>query len=346
MITHSKIVLDEEEITGVADVLHSGLLVQGEVVSSLEKKLASFIGVRHAGAVSSGTAALHLSLISLGIGHVSEVIIPSYVCTALLNAIHYVRATPVLVDIEPDTYNISAEQVEKAVSKKTGAVIVPHMFGLPADMDAILSLGIPVIEDCAQSVGAKFRGRHVGSFGTMSIFSLYATKMLCGGEGGLILSDDSDLIALARDLRDYDEKETYTPRYNYKLTDIQAALGESQLKRLPSFIRKRREIVGLYNAGLEGVVPRIPAAPEGREHVFYRYVILIDDPTGFIDKMQEKGIMCRRPVFKPLHRYLDLSGYEVTEEVWSKAVSIPIYPSLTEQEAHRIVDAIRTVIWV
>ncbi|MBW2117689.1 MAG: DegT/DnrJ/EryC1/StrS family aminotransferase [Deltaproteobacteria bacterium] len=345
MITHSKIVLDEEEIAGVADVLHSGLLVQGEVVSSLEEKLASFIGVRHAVAVSSGTAALHLSLISLGIGHGSEVIIPSYVCTALLNAIHYVRATPVLVDIEPDTYNISAEQVENAISEKTGAVIVPHMFGLPADMDAILSLGIPVIEDCAQSVGAKFRGRHVGSFGTMSIFSLYATKMLCAGEGGLILSNDPDLIACARDLRDYDEKVTYTPRYNYKLTDIQAALGESQLKRLPLFIRKRREIAGLYNVGLEGVVPRIPAIPEGREHIYYRYVIPVDDPTGFMEKMEEKGIMCRRPVSKPLHRYLDLSGYEATEEVWSKAVSIPIYPSLTEQEAHRIVDAIKTTMY-
>ena len=312
MITHSKVVLDEEEIAGVADILRSGLLVQGEVVSSLEEGLASFIGVRHAVAVSSGTAALHLALISLVIGHGSEVIIPSYVCTALLNAVHYVRATPVLVDIEPDTYNISAGQVEKVITDKTGAIVVPHMFGLPADMDAILSLGIPVIEDCAHSVGAKFRGRHVGSLGSISIFSLYATKMLCAGEGGLILSNDPDLIARARDLRDYDEKETYTPRYNYKLTDIQAALGKSQLKRLPSFIKKRQKIAGLYNAGLEGVVSRIPAGPEGREHVSYRYVILVDDPTGFMDKMREKVIVCRRPVFKPLHRYLDLSGYEVT----------------------------------
>jgi len=342
MITHSKIVLDEEEIVGVVDALRSGLLVQGKVVSSLEEKLASFIGVRHAVAVSSGTAALHLALISLGIGHGSEVIIPSYVCTALLNAVHYVRATAVLVDIDPYTYNISAEQVEKAISTKTGAIVVPHMFGLPADMDEILSLGVPVIEDCAQSAGARFRGQYTGSLGRISIFSLYATKMLCAGEGGLILSDDPDLIARARDLRDYDEKETYTLRYNYKLTDIQAALGKSQLKKLPSFIAKRRKIAGLYNDGLEQVVSQIPSVPYGREHIYYRYVIPVDDPTGFMQKMQEKGIVCRRPVFKPLHRYLDLSGYEITEEVWSKAVSIPIYPSLTEQEAHRIVDAIRT----
>jgi perosamine synthetase len=344
MITHSKIVLDEEDIAGVADVLRSGLLVQGKVVSSLEEKLASFIGVRHAVAVSSGTAALHLALISLGIGHGSEVIIPSYVCTALLNAVHYVRATPVLVDIDPYTYNISAEQVEKAISKKTGAIVVPHMFGLPADMDAILTLGVPVIEDCAQSAGARFRGQYTGSLGRISIFSLYATKMLCAGEGGLILSDDPDLIARARDLRDYDEKETYTLRYNYKLTDIQAALGKSQLKKLPSFMEKRQKIAGLYNAGLEQMVSRTPSVPEEREHIYYRYVIPVDDPTGFMDKMREKEIVCRRPVFKPLHRYLDLSGYEVTEEVWSKAVSIPIYPSLTEIDAHRIVDAIKTIL--
>ena len=334
--------MDDEDIAGVADVLRSGLLVQGKVVSSLEKKLASFIGVRHAVAVSSGTAALHLALIVLGIGHGSEVILPSYVCTALLNAVHYVRATPVLVDIEPDTYNISADQVEKAISKNTGAIVVPHMFGLPADMDAILSLGVPVIEDCAQSAGARFKGQYTGSLGRISIFSLYATKMICAGEGGLILSDDSDLIARLRDLRDYDEKETYTLRYNYKLTDIQASLGKNQLKKLPSFIAKRQKIAGLYNALLEEVVSQIPSVPEGREHIYYRYVIPVDNPTGFMDKMQEEGVVCRRPVFKPLHRYLDLSGYEVTEDVWSKAVSIPVYPSLTEQEAHRIVDAIKT----
>jgi perosamine synthetase len=344
MIAHSKIVLDEEDIAGVADVLRSGLLVQGKVVSSLEEKFASFIGVRHAVAVSSGTAALHLALISLGIGHGSEVIIPSYVCTALLNAVHYAMATPVLVDIDPYTYNISAGQVEKAINKKTGAIIVPHMFGLPADMDAILTLGVPVIEDCAQSAGARFRGKYTGSLGRISIFSLYATKMLSAGEGGLILSDDPYLIARARDLRDYDEKETYTPRYNYKLTDIQAALGKSQLNKLPSFIEKRQKIAGLYNDGLEQAVSRTHSVPEGREHIYYRYVIPVDDPTGFMDKMQEKGIVCRRPVFKPLHRYMDLSGYEVTEEVWSKGVSIPIYPSLKETDAYRIMDAIKTIL--
>jgi dTDP-4-amino-4,6-dideoxygalactose transaminase len=252
VITHSKVVLNEEDFTGIIKVLRSGQLVQGKIVSLLEEKIASYIGVNHAVAVNSGTAALHLSLLSLGIGDGSEVIIPSYVCTALLNAIHYVRATPILVDIDPDTYNIDIENIKKAINDRTRAIITPHMFGLPADIESILSLGIPVIEDCAQSVGAKFKDRFTGAFGILSIFSFYATKMLGAGEGGMVLSNNLDLIETIRDLRDYDEKKAYTVRYNYKMTDVQAALCESQLKKLPSFIEKRKGIAELYNNELEG----------------------------------------------------------------------------------------------
>ncbi len=344
MITHSMVALDEEDLAGVIKVLRSGMLVQGNVVLSLEKKFSSFIGVNHAVAVSSGTAALHLSLLSLGIGDGSEVIIPSYVCTALLNAIHYVRANPVLVDIEPDTYNIKVENIKKVINDKTKAIIVPHMFGLPADIQSIVSLGIPVIEDCAHSVGAKFNGKNTGSFGILSIFSFYATKMLGAGEGGMVLSNDLDLIETIRDLRDYDEKKTYTVRYNYKMTDIQASLCESQLKKLPSFIEKRKEIARVYNDGLEGLRVSLPVVPEGREHIYYRYVIIPENPLKFMEDMRKKGIECRRPVFKPLHRYLKLSGYPMTDDVWEKAVSIPIYPSLKREEVHLIVNAIKTIL--
>jgi perosamine synthetase len=341
MITHSRVVLDEDDLSSVLRVLRTGQLVQGERVSSLESALASFVGVKHGVAVSSGTAALHLSLLSLGIGEGSEVILPSFVCAALLNAVLYVRATPVLVDIDPDTYNISINDIQNALSDRTGAIIVPHLFGLSADTDAIVSLNVPVIEDCAQSLGAKLQGRPTGSVGAMSIFSFYATKMLCAGEGGAILTNDDNLMQQARDLRDYDEKVAYALRYNYKLTDIQAALAESQLRKLPSFISKRVKIGEVYNAGLEGIVSHIPVAPEGKEHIYYRYVIPVDNPVRFMEEMNDKAIQCRRPIFKPLHRYLNLAGYRITEQVWSKAVSIPIYPSLTESEAHGIVDSIK-----
>jgi len=344
VIPHSKVALEEEDLAGVIGVLRSGQLAQGRVVSSLEEKSTSFIGVNHAVAVSSGSAALHLSLLSLGVGEGSEVILPSYVCTALLNAIHYVRATPVLADIDPNTYNITGENIKKVVTDRTKAVIVPHMFGLPAHIDAILSLGIPVIEDCAHSVGATVNGRKAGSFGLVSILSFYATKMLGAGEGGMVLSNDPRLIEGIRDLRAYDERESYTVRYNYKLTDIQAAVVASQLNKLSAFIEKRKEIATIYNHGLKGVGVRLPVVPEGREHIYYRYVILLENSLEFMKEMQKSGIECRRPVFKPLHRYLSLPGYPITDEVWERAVSIPIYPSLAAEEAHRIVDVIKTIL--
>jgi len=344
MIPHSKIALDEEDIAAVTKVLRSGYVAQGRIVSWLEETSASFVGVEHAAAVSSGSAALHLSLLSLGVGEGSEVILPSYVCTALLNAIHYVRATPVLADIDPNTYNITSENIKKVITDKTKAVIVPHMFGLPADIESIVPLEIPVIENCAHSSGARVNGRHVGSFGLVSILSYYATKMLGAGEGGMVLSNDRGLIETIKDLRDYDEKEDYRVRFNYKLTDIQAALAATRLSKLPEFIDKRKKIAAIYNRGLERVGVGLPEEPEGREHIYYRYVILVENSAQFMHEMLKKGIECRRPVFKPLHRYLSQSGYPLTDEVWEKAVSIPIYPSLTAKEAHRIVDAIKMIL--
>lgn len=344
MIPHSKVVLEEEDLAVVSKVLRSGHLTQGEHVLSLEERAASFIEVSHAAAVSSGTAALHLSLLALGVGEGFEVIIPSYVCTALLNAVKYVRATPVLVDIDPATYNITVENIKKARSNRTKAIIVPHMFGLPADIELIISLGIPVIEDCAQSIGARFRGRCTGSFGALSVFSFYATKMLGAGEGGMVASNDLKLIDTIRDLRDYDEKETYVVRYNYKMTDILAALCESRLQKLPSFIDRRKEIAKIYNVGLSDLELGIPIVPERRDHIYYRYIIEVENPIRFMDEIRNRGIHCRRPVFKPIHRYLQLPGFPNTDDAWEKAVSIPLYPALKQEEAYFIIDTIKSIL--
>lgn len=340
MISHSRPTLDQNDFDSVLDVLKSGHLSQGEQVARFEEALSSFVGARNGVAVSSGTAALHLSLLALGVGEGDEVIIPSYVCCALLNAVMYVNAVPVVADIDRFTFNMDADDLKKRVTQKTKAIIVPHMFGLPADIDEILSLGIPVIEDCAQSIGAKYQGRYTGSFGVCSIFSFYATKMLATGEGGMILSDDDRLAGILRDLRDYDEKTGYSVRYNYKMTDIQAALGISQLKKLPSFIQKRKEIAGRYDETLNKISFPVPAALEGRDHIYYRYVLLLDHSSGFIENMLKMGIECRKPVFKPLHEYLGLSGYPVTGEVMDRAVSIPVYPLLRDEEVRKIVAGI------
>lgn len=344
MIPHSRPTLDRKDFESVLHVLQSGHLVQGEQVARFEEALSSFIGVRHAVAVSSGTAALHLSLIALGVSDGDEVIIPSYVCTALLNAVMYVRAVPVIADIDGRTYNMDAGDVRKRLSRKTKAIIVPHMFGLPADINEISSFGIPVIEDCAQSIGAAFQGRSTGSFGVCSVFSFYTTKLLAAGEGGMIVSDDERLAETVRDLRDYDEKETYSVRYNYKMTDMQAALGMSQLKKLSFFIQKRKEIADYYTEILQDVPVSLPVVPEGREHIFYRYVLLTLDGSDLIEKMRQEHIDCRQPVFHPLHNYLSLQGYSVTDEVAKKAVSIPIYPSLKDGDVKKIAHSVRTLL--
>jgi perosamine synthetase len=344
VIPHSRPTLDSEDYESVLRVLQSGHLVQGEQVARFEEALSSFVGVRHAVAVSSGTAALHLSLIALGVSDGDEVIIPSYVCSALLNAVMYVRAIPVIADIDGRTFNMDGEDIGKRLSKKTKAIIVPHMFGLPADINKILSFGIPVIEDCAQSISAAFRERCTGSFGVCSVFSFYTTKLLAAGEGGMVVSDDERLAETVRDLRDYDEKETYSVRYNYKMTDMQAALGMNQMKKLSFFIQKRQEIADYYTETLQDAPVSLPVVPEGRDHIFYRYVLLTRDRDELIEKMRREHIDCRQPVFHPLHDYLSLPGYPVTDEVAKRAVSIPIYPSLKDEDVKKVAHSMRTLL--
>ena len=341
MIPHSRPTLDQSDYKSVLHVLESGHLVQGEQVARFEKDLSSLIGVKDGVAVSSGSAALHLSLISLGVGKGDEVVVPSFICTAPLNAILYVGAIPVIAEVDRLTFNIDVKNLKKRLTKKTKAIILPHIFGLPADMDKIASLGIPLIEDCAHSLGGRYKDTYTGSFGALSIFSFYATKVITTGEGGMVLSQNERLIETIRDLRNYDEKENYTMRYNYKITDIQAALGINQLKKLSLFIKKRGNIADIYNRIFQAFNLDIPTVPVNREHIYYRYVVLVDNPQGFIDSMTKRGIACMRPVYKPLHRYLGLRGYATTDWIWERAVSIPIYPSLTDEEVSKIIESVK-----
>ena len=341
MIYHSRPTLDQNDFDSVLQVLKSGHLVLGEQTARFEENLSSLIGVKGGVAVSSGTAALHLSLISLGIGKGDEVILPGFVCTAPLNAIYYVGATPVIAEVDRLTFNVDVKDMKKRITKKTKAIIIPHMFGLPSDMEDISSLGIPIIEDCAHSIGSRYKDNYAGSFGALSIFSFYATKVMATGEGGMVLSDNEQLIAAIRDLRDYDEKDAFAVRHNYKITDIQAALGMSQLKKLSLFIQKRKEIADKYGRILDDLKIPAPFVPKDRDHIYFRYVVLLENAERFMELMMKRGVTCRRPVFKPLHRYLGLSGYAATDLIWERAVSIPIYPSLTDEEVGLIIDSIK-----
>lgn len=344
IIPHSRPTIDQEEVKAVTAVLQSGQLAQGEQVLNFEKALASLIGVGGAVAVSSGTAALHLALLALEIGENDEVVIPSFVCPALLNAIRYVRAVPALADINRETFNIDVHDLKRRLTGKTKAVIVPHMFGMPSDIREIVDLGIPVIEDCAQSLGSRYEVAPTGSFGVLSVFSFFATKVICTGEGGMIAANDLQLLEKIRDLRDYDEKDDGRLRYNYKLTDLQAVLGLAQLRKLPALIGRRRVIAGQYDEAFREYPLSVPVRPPNREHIYYRYVIRTERLAGLLGAGGDAGISYRRPVFKPLHHYLGMAGYPETDAAFLRAVSLPIYPSLSDREVKTILHHVQSIL--
>jgi dTDP-4-amino-4,6-dideoxygalactose transaminase len=295
-------------------------------------------------AVSSGTAALHLALLGLDIGPGDEVILPSYVCVAPLHAIEQTGATPCLADVDPRTYNVDPDDVRRRRTRKTRAVIVPHMFGLPVDLKPLLDLGVPVIEDCAQAIGARYAGRPVGSRGTIAVVSFYATKLLTTGEGGMVLSRDLRLLSSIRDLRDYDERRRHRVRFNYKLTDFQAALGRSQLRRFPAMLARRSAIAARYHEAWRKLPLRLPAAPPSGTHVFHRFVLSSSRAaSGLARALRAFGVVARPPVFQPLHRVLGLKGFPGATECFRHALSVPIYPGLTAAEEARVRAAVRRV---
>ncbi|MCR4321840.1 MAG: DegT/DnrJ/EryC1/StrS family aminotransferase, partial [Candidatus Brocadiaceae bacterium] len=263
--------------------------------------------------------------------------------TALLNAINYVGANAIIADINGDDYNLSYDDAKRRVTKKTKAVIIPHIFGTPArDMERFKDMGVPVIEDCAQSIGSKIGGQYVGTIGDVSIFSFYATKVMTTGEGGMVASNSSELVERICDLRDYDNKDDYMVRYNYKMTDIQATMGIEQLKKLPDFINRRRRIAERYNEGLKDLPVRLPMASSVSDSIWFRYVIYSERANGLTRYLHEKGIGALKPVFKPLHILLGNKGdCPISERIWNNTVSLPIYPLLSLADVGEVIKFTR-----
>ncbi len=337
IIPHSRPTLGYEEMKRLTKVFGSAQIAQGKVVREFERAFSKKLGARYAACTTSGTAALHLTLLAMGIGSKDEVIIPSYVCTALLHAIKYVGASPVMAEIDPVTFNIDPHDVRKRLTGRTRAIIVPHLFGLAADMKGLLALDVPIIEDCAQAVGSSYFQKPVGTFGHAAIFSFYATKVMTTGEGGMVISSSKDLIDRVKDLREYDKRDDYKIRFNYKMTDIHAAVGLTQLDRLETFVRRRRDIAKRYDQAFEPLGLQLP--PKDPGHIYYRYIIGLEkDSEPWIQSLQSKGVTCARPVHFPLHRYFSLKGYPRTEKAWEYNLSIPIYPSLSNEDTGRVID--------
>ncbi len=350
MIPHSRPSIEGDEIQAALAVLRSRQLAQGAIVEQFERGMAAYLGLTGGVAVSSGTAALEVALRVLGVGGGDEVILPSYVCAAPWLAVQRVGATPRLVDIEVETFSLDPVAVQETLTSKTRAIIVPHLFGLPADLTALERLGVPIIEDCAQTLGAMEQGRAVGSVGLLTVCSFYATKLICAGEGGMVLSRDQTLLERALMLREYDELPSLNPgATNLKMTDLHAAIGLAQLGRFASFFDRRGWLAREYHAALEGTGVVRPVVPAGRTHTYYRYVVRVPNlnkhPDGLSDvitRFEGRGVQCRKPVFRSLHRYLELEGFPASEEAERTALSIPLFPSLTDEDAAQIHVALRS----
>ncbi len=366
MIPHSRPSLGNEEKKACAQAIDSLYLASGPRVEAFEKAFARQTGRRYGTAVSSGTAALVMALKALNVRAGEHAAMPSYTCAALLHAAEFCGVRPLLADIEAEDMNLSAASLKKNLRKKTGAVIVPHLFGRAADMKAILKLGLPVIEDGTQALGAEAFGKPVGSFGEVSIFSFYATKMMTTGEGGMLVTDSPKLADALRDMRDYDKKKNYAFRMNFKMSDLQAALGIEQLKKLPAFVRSRLKIAAMYDklldprqkhsgmtrnlchsrallAGISACDDEsfiLPATSPERDSVYFRYVLQVSGGAGrLIRGLNQKGIEAKSPVFQPLHRTLNLadSRFPKTVRAMRDACSLPIFPDLTKASVSRVV---------
>lgn len=351
-IPHSKPTIERDDIDAVTAVLKSGFIAQGVVVERFEKEFARYNGARGGAAVSSGTAALYLALLALGIGRGGSVIIPSYSCIALYNAVKYTGAEPILADAVKDGWDMDVQQVEYYLKnnpkKKVKAMVGVHLFGKPVNMDDYMAISkkysIPIIEDCAMAVGAEYKGKKVGSFGEASIFSFYATKVMTTGEGGMVVSNSKRILDKVKDLRDYDEKKGSALRFNYKMTDFQAAMGMTQLKKLPAFIKKRRKIAKEYMDGLKGAGLSLPETSNYCKDIYYRFVVKMNKPDRFIKEMEKKGIACRKPVFMPIHRIIKHKTLPNTDRIWKHAVSIPIYPLLKGDDVKKVVSNAKNIL--
>ncbi len=341
MIPHSKPLMHPDDTRAVASVLESGMLAGGERVRGFEAGMAAYVGLPHAAAVSSGTAALYAALRALGAGNGCEVVIPAYACSALLYAVRMAGATPVTADTGADGIHPDADTVRRALSGRTAAIIFAHLFGGAGELRDIIALGAPVIEDCAMALGTETNGVRAGNLGSAAaVFSFYATKVITSGEGGMVLSGDRALVERVRDMSDYADKTDGTLRFNLKMTDMAAALGHSQLGRIESMISRRRELASRYTVALSGTGLELPSERPDSRHIFYRYAVRAVHAEAMREAMHNRGVRAERPVFTPLSRYPECAASRPeAERAWERFISLPLYPALTGAEAETVIRA-------
>jgi perosamine synthetase len=368
MIPITRLALGEAEAQAAADVVRSGWLMNGPRTEEFERAVAAYVGAAHAVAVSSATTALHLGLIAAGVKPGDEVICPSFSFIATANSIRYAGAEPVFVDIDPATYNLDPELIEAAITPKTTAIMPVSQIGLPADLPAVMAIaaahGLTVVEDAAPSLGAMIGGKRLGAISDFTCFSFDARKILTTGEGGMITTDDAAAAARLRSLRahgatvstaDRDRAgkvilETYPEvGFNYKMTDIQGAIGAIQMTKLDSVVAERRRLAARYAQLLaDEERAETPGEPVGYQHVFQSYLVRLRTPRSQEDvmvSMLERGVATRR--LFAIHdqpAYAEPGPVPVlphTEEATARHVLLPMFVGLTEAEQDTVVEALK-----
>lgn len=357
MISIAKPVIGDEEKKAVMDVLDSGMIACGSVVSEFEKAFADYMGMKYCTAMTSGTVALEVALRALGIGEGDVVITTPFSFIASTNSIIYTGATPVFADIDPRTFNIDPLEIEKtlALHPEAKALLIVHLFGLSCDMDAILGIvkkhHLLLIEDCAQSHGALWNGKPVGTFGDAGCFSFYPTKNMTTGEGGAVLTHNEETDKRCKMLINHGMEIRYHHDiigYNHRMTNICGAIGLCQLKKLDEFNKIRISNAAYLSANIKNPLITVPFVPEKARHVFHQYTVKVqsDRREAFIHHLEANGV--GYGVFYPLSIpeqkcYADrgfVTAWPVTDLVKKSVVSLPVHPSLTEQELEEVVRVV------
>lgn len=371
MIPYGKQTIEQDDIQAVVDVLKSDFLTTGPKIAEFEQTVADYVGAKYAVAISNGTSALHAACFAAGIEPGDEVITTPLTFAASANCVLYCGGTPVFADVDPKTYNIDPEDIQRKITDRTKAIIAVHLAGQPCDMDAIHSIarehGLIVIEDGAHALGSVYKGKKVGSMSDMTTFSFHPVKPITTGEGGMIVTDNEDfykkmILFRSHGITRDDSMMTrndgpwfyqqFNLGYNYRITDIQCALGCSQMKNLDRFLARRKEIVARYNeafADCDNIIT--PYQLSDTESGWHLYIVQVKkcDRRQVFENMREKGIGVNVhyiPVY--MHPYYQEHGYENVhcanaEEIYSHIISLPLYPGLTSEQQDYVIDTLKSL---
>ena len=354
--------IGKEEIEAVVKVMKSGVLTSslgaGPKVTEFENAFARFVKAKHAVALNSGTAALHSALVAAGIKAGDEVILPSFTFVATAEVVVFNRAKPVFADINPDTYTVSPKAVEKAVTKKTKAMMPVDLYGMPADMQPIKEIadkhGLKIIEDAAQAHGASYKGKPAGAFADAACWSFYGSKNMTTGEGGMITTNNGEIAEMPRYIRSHGEKKKYQSLmlgHNYHMPEIAAAIGVEQLKKLPKFVARRRQNAKRLTENLEKAKGlQLPSEPEGFKCCWYLYTVRLKNAKSerrddVVEKLKQKGIdafICYRNPIHLMPYYRKFGRYRLpeTEKASKQVFSLPVHPGVTAKQIDYISDSV------